>query len=79
MVVSDIGAMGDSVRTLGVGEVVPPGDVRGLVDGIRRTLATDRHAAAVLASAQARSELTWERMAGDTIGVYRSLLSNPIG
>ena len=76
MVVTDIGAMGDIVRELGVGEVVPPGDVNGLVSGIRRSLSHERYTSAVAATAKAKTDLTWVRMAQDTINVYRSVTSS---
>ncbi len=75
VVVTDIGAMGDTVRELGVGEVVPPGDVNGLVSGIRRSLSHERYTSAVAATAKAKTDLTWARMAQDTINVYRSVTS----
>jgi len=73
VVVSDIGAMGESVRRWGVGEVVPPGDVAGLASGIERALTPARYAAAVEASARVRNESTWARMAQATIEVYRTV------
>ena len=73
VVVTEIGALGESVRRWRVGEVVPPGDAAGLADGIERALTPARYAAAVEASARVRNESTWARMAQTTIAVYRSV------
>ncbi len=77
VVVTDIGAMGDSVRELGVGEVVPPGDAAGLARGIELALIPDRYKEAVRASKLAQAELTWDHTAQITIDVYRSVYRSP--
>jgi len=74
VVVSDVGALGESVRRWGVGEVVPPGDERALAWAIEQALDPGRYRAAVESIACIRSELTWTRTAEATIEVYRSIV-----
>ena len=74
VVVSDVGALGESVRRWGVGEVVPPGDERALAWAIEQALDPARYRAAVESIACIRSELTWTRTAEATIEVYRSIV-----
>jgi len=73
VVVSDVGALGESVRRWGVGEV-PPGDERALAWAIEQALDPGRYRAAVESIACIRSELTWTRTAEATIEVYRSIV-----
>ena len=74
VVVSDVGALGESVRRWGVGEVVPPRDERALAWAIEQALDPGRYRAAVESIACIRSELTWTRTAEATIEVYRSIV-----
>ena len=74
VVVSDVGALGESVRRWGVGEVVPPGDERALARAIEQALDPGRYRAAAESIACIRSELTWTRTAEATIEVYRSIV-----
>jgi glycosyltransferase involved in cell wall biosynthesis len=74
VVASDVGALGESVRRWGVGEVVPPGDERALAWAIEQALDPGRYRAAVESIACIRSELTWTRTAEATIEVYRSIV-----
>ena len=74
VVVSDVGALGESVRRWGVGEVVPPGDERALAWAIEQVLDPGRYRAAVESIACIRNELTWTRTAEATIEVYRSIV-----
>jgi glycosyltransferase involved in cell wall biosynthesis len=74
VVASDVGALGESVRRWGVGEVVPPGDERSLAWAIEQALDPGRYRAAVESIACIRGELTWTRTAEATIEVYRSIV-----
>ena len=74
VVTSDVGALGESVRRWGVGEVVPPGDERALARAIEQALDPGRYRAAAESIACIRSELTWTRTAETTIEVYRSIV-----
>jgi len=74
VVASDVGALGESVRRWGVGEVVPPGDERALAWAIEQALDPGRYRAAAESIACIRSELTWTRTAEATIEVYRSIV-----
>jgi len=73
VVASDTGGLGESVRTWGIGEVVPPGDPAALADGIRRLLAPRRYWTAVAAVYRSSEELSWERSAQLTLEVYRAV------
>jgi glycosyltransferase involved in cell wall biosynthesis len=75
VVATDVGALGESVRRWGIGQVVPPCDERGLAGAIERSLERERYDAAVEAIARVRGDLTWARMAGATIDVYRSIIA----
>ena len=74
VVTSDVGALGESVRRWGVGEVAPPGDERALARAIEQALDPGRYRAAAESIACIQSELTWTRTAETTIEVYRSIV-----
>jgi glycosyltransferase involved in cell wall biosynthesis len=74
VVATDVGALGESVRQWGIGQVVPPCDEAGLARAIERSLDHEFYDAAVEAIGRARVGLTWARMAGATIDVYRSII-----
>jgi glycosyltransferase involved in cell wall biosynthesis len=75
VVVSEVGALGESVREWGAGEVVPPGDDRALAEAIARLLRPEAYCAAAEAVARVRGGLTWASMAEATLDVYRSVLA----
>ena len=74
VVVSDVGALGESVRRWGVGEVFPPGDEQALARAIEQALEPGRYRAAAESIACIRGELSWTRTAEATIEVYRSIV-----
>ena len=73
VVATSVGALGESVRRWGIGEVVEPGDPVSLADGVKRLLHPDRYEHAALATEQVRNHLTWKKMAEATLEVYRSV------
>jgi len=75
VVASDLGGLGESVRSWGIGEVVTAKDEHALVEGVRKAMIPDRYAEAAEATEKLRGELTWAKMAEATCDVYRSLLS----
>lgn len=70
VVVTDVGALGESVREWGTGLVVPPGDEVALAAAIRELTAPSCYRAAVPATARVRDERSWERSAEATIAAY---------
>jgi glycosyltransferase involved in cell wall biosynthesis len=74
VVVSDVGALGESVREWGVGKVVPPNDDRALAEAIARALRPEAYRVAATAAARVRDALTWASMAEATLDVYRSVV-----
>ena len=75
VVATEVGALGECVRGWRIGQVVPPGDGRGLAEAIELLLDPERHDAAIAAIARVRGELTWTKMAEATIDVYRSIVT----
>jgi glycosyltransferase involved in cell wall biosynthesis len=71
VVVTDVGALGQSVRAWGIGQVVPPEDSVSLGDAIREVLAPNRYEEACRAVERTRSDLSWDRAAEITIEAYR--------
>lgn len=67
---SDLGAMGESIRAWGIGEVVTPGDVEGLAAGIQATTEPTAYAAAVAATERVRNESSWRTAASVTLAAY---------
>jgi len=71
VVVTDIGALGESVRTWGNGVVVRPGDAPELAGGIRDLLEPETYRRARMATVRLQQELSWERSAEVTLNAYR--------
>jgi glycosyltransferase involved in cell wall biosynthesis len=71
VVVSDVGSLGETVRAFGLGEVVPPGDVRALAEACRRLLSDPARLEASFAGTRAaRDALTWDAAAAEHERVY---------
>ena len=66
-VVTDVGSLGDTVRELDAGAVVPPEDAGGARRGVRR-------AAPRSAAGSARRGLSWDRAAEAHERLYAELL-----
>jgi glycosyltransferase involved in cell wall biosynthesis len=62
-VVSDVGALGETVRDFDAGEVVPPGDHEALAAACARLLEPARLAEAYRGALAAREALTWDASA----------------
>jgi glycosyltransferase involved in cell wall biosynthesis len=77
-VVSDLGAVGDTVREFGAGRAVPPEDARALARACVELL-LDRGAlrAAFDGALAARATLTWAAAAAAHEGLYRELVARP--
>jgi glycosyltransferase involved in cell wall biosynthesis len=74
VVVTDVGALGESVRHWGIGQVVPPNDDVALTGAIREMLTPHRYAEASAAVDRVRRNLSWNRTAEITIEAYRSVV-----
>jgi glycosyltransferase involved in cell wall biosynthesis len=77
VVATDVGALGESVRSWGIGEVVAPGDERALASAIGAALEPSRYEAAVEALGRVRAGLSWTRTAELTLDLYDSILRGP--
>jgi glycosyltransferase involved in cell wall biosynthesis len=75
VVATDVGALGESVRAWGIGEVVAPDDERGLAAAIEAALEPARYRAAIDAIGRMRAEMSWEKTAELTLDVYDSILT----
>jgi glycosyltransferase involved in cell wall biosynthesis len=73
VVATDVGALGDSVRHWGIGQVVAPNDDAALASAIREILTPHRYTEACRAVERARRQLSWDRCAEITIEAYRSI------
>lgn len=76
MVLSDVGGFREVVAERGAGRLVPPGDPRALGGAIEELLA-DSEARGTLerrALAAAAGPYSWDRIAGQTLDVYNSVL-----
>lgn len=73
VVVTDVGALGDSVRRWGIGRVVPPDDDKALADAILELLEPQRYREASQAADSMRESLSWTHTAETTIEAYRSV------
>ena len=73
VVATSVGALGESVRRWGIGEVVEPGNPEALAEGVKRLLLPEIYHQAASATAQVRDQMTWRRMAEATLDVYHSL------
>jgi len=74
VVATDVGALGESVRRWGIGQVVCPNDAAALAGAIREMLVPDRYARASAAVDRVRKVRSWDRTAEITIKAYRSVL-----
>jgi glycosyltransferase involved in cell wall biosynthesis len=72
VVVTDVGALGESVQRWGIGQVVPPNDATALARAIREMLTPGRYAEAKEAVHHVRADLSWTRTAEATVEGYRS-------
>ena len=73
VVATDVGALGESVRSWDIGQVVPPNDAAALAAAIRRMLTPDRYVRASGAVSRASKDLSWNRVAEVLIEAYRSI------
>jgi len=71
VVVTDVGALGQSVRSWGIGQVVPPEDSVALGDAIRHLLTPNHYEEASRAVERTRGDLSWDRAAEIAIEAYR--------
>lgn len=69
VVVTDVGALGETVRKLGIGTVAPPGSAAEFAEGVRRlySLMPETLAAALSSAA---SSLAWSSVARATLEIY---------
>jgi glycosyltransferase involved in cell wall biosynthesis len=76
IVMSDVGGFPE-VAASGAGRLVPAGDPRALAGSIRELVAdpSERGPLAAAARAAAAGPYSWERVAQQTVGLYRELLS----
>jgi len=72
VVVTDVGALGESVLRWGIGQVVPPEDDVALAGAIREMLTPHRYVRASRAVNRVRAELSWDRSAEIMVEAYRS-------
>jgi glycosyltransferase involved in cell wall biosynthesis len=70
---TDVGALGDSIRSWSLGEVVEPSNEKSLADAIVRMYQPERYAAALAGIHEAQHELNWDRTAEATVAGYRSV------
>jgi glycosyltransferase involved in cell wall biosynthesis len=73
VVVTEVGALGESVRSWGIGQVVPPNDDAALAAAIRQMLTSDHYVQASGAVSRVRKNLSWNRVAEVLIEAYRSV------
>ncbi len=74
-VVYDVGGLGEIVARYDAGLVVPPGDVHGLEEALRRLLGDpDALERARTGALRARDELTWDASAEAHLSLYRELV-----
>lgn len=72
VVATDVGALGESVRSWDIGQVVPPNDYAALAAAIRQMLTPERYAQASAAVNRASENLSWNHVAEILIEAYRS-------
>jgi glycosyltransferase involved in cell wall biosynthesis len=74
IVLSDVGGFGEVAAT-GAGALVPPGDPRALASRLHELIEdpAERERLAAAASAAARGQYSWERIARQTMDLYRDL------
>lgn len=75
VVVTDVGAVGPTVRETGMGHVVPPGDEKGLAQAIADILENPELASEMSSNALRASKETysWARCARESDAIYREL------
>ena len=73
VVATDVGALGESVRRWGIGQVVPPDDAVALSGAVQQVLTPHRYMQASRAVDRVRKGLSWNRAAEITIEAYRSV------
>lgn len=74
VVASDFGAIGESIRTWGTGEVVQPGDPVDLARGVRAATEPEAYVSAVAAAERVREEKSWQLAAKIVIDAYGQVL-----
>ncbi len=74
VVVTDVGALGETVRRFSLGEVVPPGDASQMATAIHNMLQPHRLSQARRDLAAARQALSWSAQAVATLAVYNRAL-----
>ncbi len=71
VVVTEVGALGESVRSWGIGQVVPPNDDAALAAAIRQMLNPSCYVQASGAVDRVKNDLSWDRVAEIVIEAYR--------
>ncbi len=71
---TDVGAVGETIRGWGIGEVVAPGDVLALASGIRAATEPEAYAAATAAMDRVRTETSWRSAATVILDTYEQVL-----
>ena len=73
VVATSVGALGESVRRWGIGEVVEPGNPQALAEGVNRLIRPETYHQAASSTTKVRDQMTWGQMAEATLDVYRSI------
>ena len=73
-VATDFGAIGESIRSWGVGEVVQPGDPIDLARGIRAATEPQNFVRAVAATERVREEMSWPSAGRIVLDAYDQVL-----
>lgn len=76
VIVTDVGALGESVRRWGIGQVVPPENEAALAEAVREMLTPHRYVQASRAVDQVREDLSWNRSAEIMVEAYRHMKQN---
>ena len=71
VVVTEVGALGESVRSWGIGQVVLPDDDTALAAAIRQMLTPSRYVRASRAVDRVKNDLSWDRVAEIMVEAYR--------
>jgi glycosyltransferase involved in cell wall biosynthesis len=74
VVATDVGALGESVRNWGIGQVVPPNNDAALAYAIREMLTLDHYTQASRIVDRVRTDFSWNRTAEITIEAYHSVM-----
>ena len=72
VVATAVGALGESVTEMGIGEVAPPNDAAALGAAIERLHTPERYARALASIERARDEHSWKAAARHTLDAYTS-------